>query len=38
MGGLQGIYSPHILETYAYAIRDDDSKCAEAFEGKMVAL
>jgi integrase len=27
-----------ILETYAHAIREDDSKCAEAFEGKMVAL
>ena len=27
-----------ILNTYAHAIREDDSKCAEAFEGKMVAL
>jgi integrase len=27
-----------ILETYAHAIREDDSKCAEAFEGKMVSL
>jgi integrase len=27
-----------ILKTYAHAIREDDSKCAEVFEGKMVAL
>jgi len=27
-----------ILKTYAHAVREDDSHCAEVFEGKMVAL